>query len=93
MRARPCIMVSEKARRSGLDKMHERNKDGTISRRHGGRGVMPDEDRIYDADQIEFMMAVDRYKRDNHRPNPAWSEVLEVLRGLGYRKVAPPVDP
>ena len=36
------------------------------------------------------MKAMDQYKRDNRRPFPTWSEVLEVLRALGYRKVADP---
>ena len=31
---------------------------------------------------------MDRYKRENRRPFPTWSEVLEVLRSLGYRRVA-----
>jgi len=34
--------------------------------------------------------AMDQYKRDNRRPFPTWSEVLEVLYSLGYRKVAEP---
>jgi hypothetical protein len=36
------------------------------------------------------MKAMDQYKRDNRRPFPTWSEVLEVLRALGYRKVEKP---
>jgi len=36
------------------------------------------------------MRAMDQYKRENRRPFPTWSEVLEVLRALGYRKVAEP---
>ena len=32
------------------------------------------------------MKAMDQYKRDNRRPFPTWSEVLEVLRSLGHRK-------
>jgi hypothetical protein len=36
------------------------------------------------------MKAMDQYKRDNRRPFPTWSEVLEVLFALGYRKVAQP---
>jgi hypothetical protein len=31
-------------------------------------------------------MAMDRYKRANRRAFPTWSEVLEVLRSLGYRR-------
>jgi hypothetical protein len=37
------------------------------------------------------MVAMDTYKRANRRPFPTWSEVLEVLTALGYRKVADPV--
>ena len=47
-------------------------------------------ERDYTEDEIEFMKAMDQYKRDNRRPFPTWSEVLEVLRALGYRKVAEP---
>ena len=47
-------------------------------------------ERDYSIDEIEFMKAMDQYKRDNRRPFPTWSEVLEVLRALGYRKIAEP---
>ncbi len=36
----------------------------------------------------EFAGAIEDYKRRNNRPFPTWSEVLEVLRGLGYAKRA-----
>jgi len=45
-------------------------------------------ERDYTDDEMDFMKAMDRYKRDNRRPFPTWSEVLEVLASLGYRKVA-----
>jgi hypothetical protein len=47
-------------------------------------------ERDYTQEEILFMKAMDQYKRDNRRPYPTWSEVLEVLRALGYRKVAEP---
>ena len=47
-------------------------------------------ERDYTDDEIIFMKAMDQYKRDNRRPFPTWSEVLEVLYALGYRKVAEP---
>jgi hypothetical protein len=47
-------------------------------------------ERDYSVDEIEFMKAMDQYKRENRRPFPTWSEVLEVLRALGYRRVAEP---
>ena len=45
-------------------------------------------ERDYSDDEIQFMKAMDQYKRENRRPFPTWSEVLEVLRALGYRRVA-----
>lgn len=47
-------------------------------------------ERDYNDDETEFMKAMDRYKRENRRPFPTWSEVLEVLRSMGYRRVAEP---
>jgi hypothetical protein len=47
-------------------------------------------ERDYTEEEILFMKAMDQYKRDNRRPFPTWSEVLEVLRALGYRRVAEP---
>ena len=45
-------------------------------------------ERDYSEPQIEFMSAMDGYKRKSGRQFPTWSEVLEVLNSLGYRKVA-----
>jgi hypothetical protein len=36
------------------------------------------------------MKSMELYKRHNRRPFPTWSEVLEVLSALGYRKTAEP---
>ncbi|GIW83545.1 MAG: hypothetical protein KatS3mg106_058 [Gemmataceae bacterium] len=47
-------------------------------------------ERDYTDEELEFMKAMERYKRENRRPFPTWSEVLEVLRSLGYRRVAEP---
>jgi hypothetical protein len=41
-------------------------------------------------EQFEFLMAIDEYKKQNARPFPTWTEVLEVIKALGYRKVAEP---
>jgi hypothetical protein len=48
-------------------------------------------ERDYQPDEVEFMRAMDDYKRRSGRPFPTWSEVLEVIRDLGYRKVAEPM--
>ncbi len=44
------------------------------------------EDRLYTKSEIEFMMAMDKYKREKNCPFPTWCEVLEVLISLGYKK-------
>ena len=43
-------------------------------------------ERDYSVDEIEFMRAMDEYKRKSGRMFPTWSEVLEVVRGLGYAR-------
>jgi hypothetical protein len=43
-------------------------------------------DRDYSAAEVEFMHAMERYKARSGRMFPTWSEVLEVLRELGYQK-------
>jgi hypothetical protein len=47
-------------------------------------------EKDYSDEEIIFMKAMDLYKRSNRRPFPTWSEVLEVLYALGYRKVEGP---
>jgi len=51
-------------------------------------------ERDYTADEIEFMSALEQYKRTSGRMFPTCSEVLEVIRELGYRKpaAAPPAE-
>ncbi len=39
--------------------------------------------------EMEFMRAMQLYKQASGRMFPTWSEVLEVLKGLGYEKVGP----
>jgi len=43
-------------------------------------------ERDYTPEEIEFMRAMDEYKRKSGRQFPTWSEVLEVLKGLGYKR-------
>jgi hypothetical protein len=47
-------------------------------------------ERDYSENEVAFMRAMDEYKRKSGRMFPTWSEVLEVLYSLGYRKVEEP---
>jgi hypothetical protein len=37
-------------------------------------------------EQFMFVMAIEAFKRTNQRTFPTWTDVLEVIRLLGYRK-------
>ena len=45
-------------------------------------------ERDYSIEEIEFMNAMDEYKRKNGRMFPTCSEILEVVQSLGYVKTA-----
>ena len=44
----------------------------------------------YTQNELDFLKAVDAYKRNHGRAFPSWSEILAILISLGYRKVAEP---
>ena len=46
-------------------------------------------ERDYTDDEVEFMNALDDYKRTSGRMFPTCSEVLEVVRSLGYVRLSP----
>ena len=46
-------------------------------------------ERDYTDDEIQFMNALDDYKRTSGRMFPTCSEVLEVVRSLGYVRLSP----
>jgi hypothetical protein len=70
-------------RRIGLDRRRGPGRRLTDERKSAEEGQMSDE-------QFTFLMAIDEYKKKNSRPFPTWTEVLEVIKALGYRKVAEP---
>jgi hypothetical protein len=37
-------------------------------------------------EQFEFLMAIEEYKRLNGKPFPSWTEVLDVIKALGYTR-------
>ncbi len=68
-------------RRSNLDRRRGPGRRRTDYRRDAEEGHMNEE-------QLAFILAVDEYKRVNNRPFPTWTEVLDLVLYLGYRKVA-----
>src|SRR4051812_23396636 len=49
-------------------------------------------ERDYTDQEVEFMNALDDYKRKSGRMFPTCSEVLEVIQTLGYVKISPAGD-
>lgn len=47
----------------------------------------------YSFEELEFLRAMERYRRSNHRPFPTCREVLRVLLRLGYRKIETANEP
>lgn len=81
---------------SGFDgpeqRVAERRGDTGLERRRGpGRRLSDDrraaEEGEMTPEQFEFVMAIETYKKVNKRMYPTWTEVLEVVQQLGYRKV------
>ena len=77
-------------RRSGEDR---RATTGLERRRGPGRRRADDrreaEEGEMNVEQFEFIMAIETYKKVNKRLYPTWTEILEIVRQLGYRKVLP----
>jgi len=70
-------------RRLGLDRRRGPGRRRSDERKSAEEGQMSGE-------QFEFLMAINEYKKKNTRPFPTWTEVLEIIKALGYRKVAEP---
>ena len=82
-------------RRSGIDKREIEIPDPTgLERRRGPGRRLSDalraaEEGEMTKEQFLFLMAIDAFKQANRVNYPAWTDVLEVIRLLGYRKVQP----
>lgn len=70
-------------RRLGLDRRRGPGRRLTEDRKSAEEGQMSQE-------QFDFVMAISEYKQKNSRPFPTWTEVLDIIKALGYRKVAEP---
>ena len=71
----------------------DRRDTGLERRRGPGRRRSDDrkaaEEGEMTCEKFEFVMAIEMYKKVNTRLYPTWTEILEVINQLGYRKVLP----
>lgn len=90
-RRRPA---SESSAYIGAERRNATDRRSGLERRRGA-GIRREEDRRsaeegeMTVEQFEFIRAVETYKKVNHTLFPTWTEVLEVILQLGYRKVEP----
>jgi hypothetical protein len=81
------------------EELEQRRKQARKSSSNGGtksaqakqspaavRGARPTNPDAMEADVIELITAVDEYKRKFQRPFPSWSEILDIVKALGYAK-------
>lgn len=82
--------IDETGNRNGDDRREDKTAVSSERRKgHRRRQIDPTTcEREYTDDEIEFMHALDEYKRLSGRMFPTCSEILEVLSKIGYRKVA-----
>jgi hypothetical protein len=78
----PCYSRDVVDRRSGLDRRRGPGRRRTEYRREAEDGHMNDE-------QLAFILAMEEFKSANNVSFPTWTDVLDVVLYLGYRKVAP----
>jgi hypothetical protein len=83
--------LNETGARKGVDRRKEDVAVSTDRRKvQRRRQIDPTTcERDYNQEEIDFMQALDNYKRQSGRMFPTCSEILEVIRGLGYHKVDP----
>jgi len=76
-----CDRRSGGDRRASLDRRHalRRQEDQQAFQKRVEEGDLT-------LEEIEFVRAVDRYKRKFNRPFPTWSEILAIVKELGYTK-------
>ena len=76
------VATADRRADSGLERRRGPGRRRSDDRKAAEEGEMTNE-------QFEFCMAIETYKKVNKKMYPTWTEVLEVVRHLGYRKVQP----
>lgn len=82
-------------RRLGIDRRSMQVDDATNLERRRGPGrrrtdfTKSAEEGEMTREQFLFLMAIDAFKRVNDKTFPTWTDVLEIVRKLGYRKTMP----
>ena len=60
-----------------------RTSSRSAKRRSPKVSVNTDQEQL-ELERVEFLRAIDRYKRKTGKSFPTWTEVLDVLRSIGW---------
>jgi hypothetical protein len=87
-------LSAEAAGFNGPDRRSSEDRRTGLERRRGpGRRLSDDRKSAEEGEmsehQFEFVMAIQTYKKVNKRLYPTWTEILEIVNQLGYRKIKP----
>jgi hypothetical protein len=74
------VATNDRRETTGLERRRGPGRRRSDDRKAAEEGEMTNE-------QFEFCMAIETYKKVNKKMFPTWTEVLEVITQLGYRKV------
>jgi hypothetical protein len=74
------VAAGDRRGETGLERRRGPGRRRSDDRKAAEEGEMTNE-------QFEFCMAIETYKKVNKKMFPTWTEVLEVITQLGYRKV------
>jgi hypothetical protein len=82
----------EQAGYAGEERRVGERRDTGLERRRGPGRRRSDDRRVAEEGemnsfQFEFIKAIETYKKVNRRLYPTWTEILEIVFQLGYRKV------
>jgi len=81
--AKPGPTVKAKKAAAAKKAAGTRTSSRSAKRRSPKEGQTEDPAQI-ELERTEFLRAMDKYKRKTGKTFPTWTEVLEVLRGIGW---------
>ncbi len=66
-----------------------KRRGGKANRPHGVPGIVNGTRLDYSDEELEFLKAIDTWRMAHADRHPSWAEVLEIAKGVGWRKVNP----
>jgi hypothetical protein len=82
------VPVSASAHRAEPDVGESSTRTSSRSAKRRSPKEPPEDPALLEVERVEFLRAMDRYKRKTGKTFPSWTEVLDVLRSIGWTSPA-----